>query len=80
MDWKGRCPVSHGGAAFPDVEMILQGDGVHVDLTGETFINNTTGVTSVTFPNTPDVPFESMEVTSSGGRSQSSVLSCRRRL
>ncbi len=54
--------VSHGGAKFPDAVMVLQGDGVTVKLTGETFIDNKTGVTSATFPNTPDVPFESIEV------------------
>ncbi len=54
--------VSHGGAKFPDAVMVLQGDGVTVRLTGETFIDHKTGVTSATFPNTPDVPFESIEV------------------
>lgn len=53
--------VSHGGAKFPDVVMVLQGDNVRVDLVGETLIRN--GVTSATFRNTPDVPFESIEVT-----------------
>jgi hypothetical protein len=55
--------VSHGGAKFPDAVLVLQGDGVTIDLTGETFINGKTGVTSATFANTPDVPFESIEVT-----------------
>ncbi len=55
--------VSHGGAKFPDAVMVLQGDNVTVELTGETFINKTTGVTSVTFRRTPDVPFEALEVT-----------------
>jgi len=54
--------VSYGGAKFPDAVVVLQGEGVTVDLTGETFINKKTGVTSATFPNTPDVPFESIEV------------------
>jgi hypothetical protein len=55
--------VSHGGAKFPDAVLVLQGDGVTVVLTGETFINGKTGVTSATFANTPDVPFENIEVT-----------------
>jgi hypothetical protein len=52
--------VSYGNAKFPDVVVVLQGEGVTVDLTGETLIKN--GVTSATFPDTPDVPFESLEV------------------
>jgi hypothetical protein len=53
--------VSYGGAKFPEAVMVLQGDGVTVDLHGETFISKT-GITSATFANTPDVPFESIEV------------------
>jgi hypothetical protein len=54
--------VSYGGAKFPEAVLVLQGDGVTVDLHGETFINGKTGITSATFRNTPDVPFESIEV------------------
>jgi hypothetical protein len=54
--------VSHGGAKFPDAVVVLQGYGITVELTGETFINGKTGVTSATFRNTPDVPFDSIEV------------------
>jgi hypothetical protein len=52
--------VSFGNAKFPDVVMVLSGYGVKVELRGETLIKN--GVTSATFRNTPDVPFESLEV------------------
>jgi hypothetical protein len=52
--------VSHGGARFPDAVLALQGYGIAVDLVGETFISG--GVTTATFRNTPDVPFESIEV------------------
>ena len=55
--------VSYGGAAFPDAVLVLDGSGVHIELHGNTFINSKTGVTSATFLNTPDVPFESIEVT-----------------
>jgi len=55
--------VSYGSAKFPDAIVLLSGDNVNVRLTGETFINGKTNVTSATFPNTPDVPFESIEVT-----------------
>jgi hypothetical protein len=59
--------VSHGGAKFPDAIFVLQGDNVTVDLRGETFINGKTGVTSATFANTPDVPFDSIEVSVPSG-------------
>jgi hypothetical protein len=54
--------VSYGGAKFPDAVVVLDGYGVHIELHGETFIDGKTGVTSATFRNTPDVPFESIEV------------------
>jgi hypothetical protein len=53
--------VSYGGAKFPEAVVVLTGDNVTVDLHGETFIAKS-GVTSATFKNTPDVPFESIEV------------------
>jgi hypothetical protein len=54
--------VSYGAAKFPDAVLVLDGYGVHIELHGETFISSKTGVTSATFRNTPDVPFESIEV------------------
>jgi hypothetical protein len=54
--------VSHGGEAFPDLTIVLQGDGVTNILVGTTFINNA-GVTSTTFKATPDVPFSRFELT-----------------
>lgn len=59
--------VSHGSAKFPDAVLVLQGDGVTVDLVGETFIDGKTGQTSATFVNTPDVPFENIEVSVPSG-------------
>jgi hypothetical protein len=53
--------VSHGGAAFPELVMVLQGDGVTIDLHGETFINKAR-ITSSTFPSVPDVPVSSFEL------------------
>jgi hypothetical protein len=47
--------VSHGGAKFPELVVVLQGDGVTVDLAGETFISKA-GITSSTFRSVPDVP------------------------
>ena len=54
--------VSYGAAKFPEAVLVLQGYGVTVDLHGETYIDNATGITSATFRNTPDVPFQSIEV------------------
>jgi len=54
--------VSHGGAQFPELVIVLQGYGVTVDLHGETFINEKTNITSSTFKETPDVPFETFEL------------------
>ena len=53
--------VSHGGAKFPEVVLVLQGGGVTLELHGETFISKT-GVTSATFRTVPDAPFETAEV------------------
>jgi hypothetical protein len=47
--------VSYGGAKFPELIVVLQGDGVTVYLHGETFISKS-GITSSTFPAIPDVP------------------------
>jgi hypothetical protein len=53
--------VSHGGEAFPDLVIVLQGYGVTVDLTGTTFISKA-GITSTTFKTVPDVPVGTFEL------------------
>jgi len=53
--------VSHGGAAFPDLIVVLQGEGVRVNLVGTTFISKA-GITSSTFRSVPDVPVGSFEL------------------
>jgi hypothetical protein len=58
--------VSHGGESFPSLTILLQGYGVTVELVGSTFIKK--GVTSSTFKTTPDVPFDSFELTLPKGR------------
>jgi hypothetical protein len=58
--------VSHGGEAFPNLIVVLQGDGVRIDVVADTLIKH--GVTSSTFPAIPDVPFESFELTLPQGK------------
>ncbi len=52
--------VSHGGAAFPDIVMVLQGEGVTVDQIGS--INIKGQVTSSAFNSIPDVPISTFEL------------------
>jgi hypothetical protein len=52
--------VSHGGEAFPNLTVMLQGDNVKITLVGDTDIKH--GITSSTFATTPDVPFETFEL------------------
>jgi hypothetical protein len=52
--------VSHGGAAFPDLVVVLQGDGVTILLTGNTDIKK--GITSSTFATVPDAPVETFQL------------------
>jgi hypothetical protein len=51
--------VSHGGAAYPNVVFVLQGDGVKIDITGGTDIKK--GVLHSTFESIPDAPITSFE-------------------
>jgi hypothetical protein len=59
--------VSHGGAAWPELVMVLQGYGFTIDLHGETLISKQ-GVTSSTFHAIPDEPVTSFELTLPSGR------------
>jgi hypothetical protein len=54
--------VSHGGAKFPELIIVLQGYGFTIDLHGETFIDKA-GITSSTFRTIPDQPVTSFELT-----------------
>ena len=52
--------VSHGGQAFPDLDLVMEANGVRVILVGNTKI--TKGITTTTFATLPDVPVSSVTV------------------
>jgi hypothetical protein len=52
--------VSHGGAAFPALVIVLRGEGIEIELEGQTDIRN--GITSVAFRSLPDVPIAALDL------------------
>jgi hypothetical protein len=53
--------VSHGHAKFPDLALVLQGEGVTIIQEGSTVIKK--GLTTSSFDAVPDVPVSSIELT-----------------
>jgi hypothetical protein len=53
--------VSHGGAGFPDLDLVLEGDGVTIVLVGSTRISG--AYTHSNFASLPDVPIRGFELT-----------------
>jgi hypothetical protein len=53
--------VSHGGAKYPELVIVLQGDNVTIDLHGETAISKK-GILTSTFNTVPDAPFSRFEL------------------
>jgi len=51
--------VSHGGQQFPDLNFLLEGEGVRIDLVGHTEIKK--GITFSRFEEVPDTPITSFE-------------------
>jgi hypothetical protein len=52
--------VSHGGQAFPDLDLVVTGNGLEIILVGNT--NITKGITTSTFAAVPDVPVSRFEL------------------
>lgn len=53
--------VSHANREFPDLVYLLQGEGVHIELVGNTYIAH--GITYSKFETVPDAPISTFETT-----------------
>jgi hypothetical protein len=59
--------VSHGSAKFPDAVLVLQGEGITLDVEGQSFVSQS-GALKVTFASVPDAPFSTFEAILPAGR------------
>jgi hypothetical protein len=66
--------VSHGGKAFPDMVLVLQAEGVRIDLTGALFVDHK-NITSVTFRTIPDIPIRRLDLVLPEGKSSALAAS-----
>ena len=57
----GEAKVEKEEAAFPNLVLVLQGEGVRIDLTGGLFVSQK-NITSVTFRSIPDVPIRRLDL------------------
>jgi uncharacterized repeat protein (TIGR01451 family) len=58
----GESKTEKEEAAFPNLVLVLQGQGVRIDLTGGLFVS-AKNITSVTFRSIPDVPIRRLDLT-----------------
>jgi hypothetical protein len=61
VEHPGESKVEREEAAFPNLVLVLQGEGVRIDLTGALFVS-TKNITSVTFRTIPDVPIQRLDL------------------
>jgi hypothetical protein len=57
----GESKIEKEEAAFPNLVLVLQGQGVRIDLTGGLFVNEK-NITSVVFRAIPDVPIRRLDL------------------
>jgi hypothetical protein len=65
---RGESKTEKEEAAFPDLVLVLQGEGVRIDLTGALFVS-AKNITSVTFRSIPDVPIRRLDLVLPEGKS-----------
>jgi hypothetical protein len=58
----GESKTEREEAAFPNLVLVLQGEGVRIDLSGALFVS-AKNITSVTFRTIPDVPIRRLDLT-----------------